>query len=230
MWNAAIVGARVKVYWEREHSWHPGRIIKYNATKGRHKCGIPFLFSGIFVVPLGVSYVIVVCHAFPNGGGVVPRIRYEDEDTEWLDIGRHSNRVLVDDRILRITDTMKRHLGIPLDGYRSATTDVVVARYRPVTPPERRVAKVQKPWIPPWEREEATRVRQVMRGCSPVSAVHAKDIIIVTGPYHAFRRKRRSVLRRRQRWHRKRMRHPSFTPHLVVGSLCPLSSACPSGC
>lgn len=37
MWNNAIVGARVKVYWPIQHAWFAGRIVKYRATKGRHK-------------------------------------------------------------------------------------------------------------------------------------------------------------------------------------------------
>lgn len=56
------------------------------------------------------------------------RIVYDDEDAEWLNITKESNRVLVDDQILQITDSMKIHLGMPLDGYTNAVSDVVVAR------------------------------------------------------------------------------------------------------
>jgi hypothetical protein len=59
---------------------------------------------------------------------------YDDEDTEWVNLTRESERVVVDDGILGITDAMKSHLGIPLDGVRDAVSDVTVCerRGRPV--------------------------------------------------------------------------------------------------
>ena len=58
------------------------------------------------------------------------RIVYDDEDTEWVNLTRESERVVVDDGILGITDAMKSHLGIPLDGVRDAVSDVTVCERR----------------------------------------------------------------------------------------------------
>ncbi len=54
------------------------------------------------------------------------RILYEDQDTEWVNLSRESERVVVDDGILNITDSFKTHLGIPLDGVRDAVSDFTV--------------------------------------------------------------------------------------------------------
>lgn len=59
----------------------------------------------------------------------VRRVQYDDQDTEWINVIRDSNRVLVDDQILSITDKMKIHLGIPLDGFKNAVGEASVVRY-----------------------------------------------------------------------------------------------------
>ena len=41
--------------------------------------------------------------------------------------------MLVDEKILQITDRMKQFLGLPLDGYRDAVSDVIVVRSRVIS-------------------------------------------------------------------------------------------------
>jgi hypothetical protein len=172
-WNAAIVGCRVKVYWPIQKSWFPGYITKYRASKGRHKC-----VSSVSVhVDVDMfAYVSVeangLCPSGLRAGVLSPvvcwcRIVYDDQGMEWLSIMDQRDRVVVDNGILSVTDAMKTHLGIPLDGVMSAITDTSTLKYRPVTPEKKKKIEIAKPWVPPWEKEEEVQRQKVrvLRRC-----------------------------------------------------------------
>ena len=51
------------------------------------------------------------------------RVLYDDQETEWINITLESQRVVVDKGILEVTDAMKAHLGIPIEGTVDAVSE-----------------------------------------------------------------------------------------------------------